>query len=195
MKSPVLGYGANIIPLSPRTLVAPDSSPARLLVVAEGTTAHRAVLAELAGAGWIVGGPAASNGVRTLSLGGAADAETIMLAALRGEALLIVTPDRDEMAGALVDTVDDMLDDLASLGSVWHVDASSAVEIDPDGWRLAHELAAGSTLEAAAVLHHLSSRTAHRRVVAARQALGAESRAQLVRALSASDRIPSANNG
>jgi DNA-binding NarL/FixJ family response regulator len=161
--------------------------------VAEGVAAQRAALAELSGAGWAVGERGAAHTIRTVYVATASDAETVMLAALRGEALLVIVSARSEMPHSLGNVVDDLIDDLATLGSLHHVDAQTAVQLDPDGWRLAHELAAGATLEAAAKLLHISPRTAHRRITAARAALGVQSRAQLVRALAGPGRIPAVN--
>lgn len=181
-----------IIPLCPRmAALAADSSPVAgpPLIIVEGPAARRAVLAELAGAGWVLDGPA-PTGIRTFTVASASDAEAVVLAALRAEALLISIAPRDELPAILVEVVDDLLDDLSAVGPVRHITGDSVVTIDVDGWQLAHGLAAGATVEALARQFHLSPRTAHRRIRAARRALGAASRAQLVRALASPDRIP-----
>ncbi len=171
----------------------PTGGPARPgpLVVVQDAEAQAAVVAEFTGAGWTVADDPGARGpavCTVLAVRSATDAQAAVLTALRGGAVLIRVDPGPHLAG----TVADLVDDLGTIGRTLVVDEPSAVRLDVDTWRLAHEIARGATLEAAARRLHLSTRTANRRLGAARSALGADSRAQLVRALTAPERIPAA---
>jgi hypothetical protein len=154
-----------------------------------------AVLAELAGAGWSVvepAGPAAGRACTRYPVRSRQDAQAVVVAAVRGEPVFAQLCPGSGAAADLAGIADDLVEDLGGLGPVVFVDAASVVHLDEDSWRLAHEIARGATLEAAARSLHLSTRTANRRLTAARQALGVDSRAQLVRALTSAGRVPAA---
>ena len=163
----------------------------RPLVVVEGDEGYAAVLAELDGAGWQVAATGSAETDRTCSVHtvrSRADAQGAVVAAVSGHGVIVrVPPDL-----RLTDVVADLIEDLAGIGPVVQVEAATAVQLDSETWRLVHELARGATLDAAAGALHVSTRTANRRLTAARRALGVESRAQLVRVLTTSARIPPA---
>jgi hypothetical protein len=163
------------------------------LVVVEGDEGYVAVLAELKGAGWQVtaSGPARTELTCSVYVvRSRVDAEGAVFAAVRGYGVVM----RVAHDPHLRDVVADLVEDLAGLGSVLYIDTATAVHLDSDTWRLVHALARGATLDSAARTLHLSTRTANRRVTAACAALGVESRAQLMRALASSARIPPALN-
>ncbi|WP_375499326.1 helix-turn-helix transcriptional regulator [uncultured Jatrophihabitans sp.] len=191
--------GARIIPLWPTTEIPlPERGNVagrRPLIVAADEAGYAAAVAELTGAGWTVvdiGRGAGAASCTRYPIHGRGDAQAVVVAAVRGGAVLAHVGPGADADPELDAVVDDLIDDLAGLGPVLHVDAATAVRLDEDSWRLAHEIARGATLESAARLLHLSPRTANRRLTVARQALGVDSRAQLVRALTSAGRVPPA---
>lgn len=149
---------------------------------------HDAVAAEVVGAGWAVQ-PATSAAdpasIVSAVVADRSDARAAVLLAIRGRGLLI-------RARAERGVVDDLVEDLSRIAPVLFFDYASAIRLDPDTWRLLHALADGVTVSAAARTLHLSIRTANRRITEARDVMGARTRAQLLRALTSPDRVPSA---
>ena len=186
-----VGGGARIIALCPSEPALADHAGAgrRPLVVAVDEEGYAAALTEIAGAGWRIaaaGATDAAEGICTLyPVRDRGDAADVVLAGLRGRAVLA------RIEASEPGLVDDLLEDLSAIGPVQHRDAA-AVHLDVDTWRLVHRIVGGATLRAAAQTLHVSPRTAQRRLNAARDALGTESRAQLVRAATASGRVPPA---
>ena len=181
------------------------------MVVVEDGGVLDAVRAEVLGAGWELRGPAkptqpgptaavgvdvrgmteaVSGGAGTVSeivVAGRDHAQTAVLLALAGVGLLV-------WATAERVVVDDLIDDLARIGSVRLIDRAGAISLDADTWRLLHALTDGSTVSLAARALHMSTRTAHRRITDARAAAGVRTRAQLLRTLTGPGRIPPARS-
>jgi DNA-binding NarL/FixJ family response regulator len=158
------------------------------LVVVEDHAGYDAVRDELIGAGWELQPPdrAGSAGtVVTLSVATPPDAQAALLLAIGGAGLLV-------RADAERSVVDDLVEDLGRIGRVLLVDGPRAIRLDPDTWRLVHALAEGTTVSAVARTLHMSVRTANRRLTDAKDAMNAPTRAQLLRTLTAADRIPAA---
>ena len=163
-------------------------------MVAEDELARRAAVAELTGAGWL---PASEDRtpITMITLGKRSDAERAVLAALRGDGVLVVVwgdgAAPSELDG-LDGLVDDLVEDLQRIGPVRVFSAATVRTLDAETWRLLHVLAQGATVSAAAAALHLSVRTVNRRLSEAREAFRAQSRAQLLRAVLAPERIPPA---
>jgi hypothetical protein len=158
------------------------------LIVVEDQTGYRAVADEVAGAGWTQVGPGSPLKPGTLVamvVTDPAGAQAAVLEAMRGAGVLV----RADGERAVVD---DLVEDLANLGQVLRVDGGQAIELEPDTWRLLHALAAGTTASVAARSLHLSIRTANRRIADAKEAMGVQTRAQLLRSLTAHGRVPAA---
>ena len=124
--------------------------------------------------GWADAWPAATPLLRGAEVASPDDAARAVLAAVRGEDLVLV-------AVAEREVVDRMCDDLRRLGSLDHrLGAAPPPRLAPDERALLAHLVAGDTLGAAARALHISRRTADRRLAAARAALGARSTAEAV---------------
>jgi hypothetical protein len=171
-------------------VTVPERSTAPFVLV-ESEPAYTAALQEILGAGWTVQNPGGGPGPRVVTMIGVVDrtdAETALLCALRGDGLLLRdTATASDSAGV----IGDLVEDLTRIGPV-HVARADAIRLDSDTWRLLHALSAGLTVAAAARVQHLSPRTANRRVTDAREAFGVQSRAQLLRAMSAPGRVRAA---
>ncbi|MGI8679555.1 MAG: helix-turn-helix transcriptional regulator [Jatrophihabitans sp.] len=157
------------------------------LIVVEHPSVHRAVADEVVGAGWALqppGGPVDPASIVSAVVADGSDAQAAVLLAIRGRGLLI-------RARAERGVVDDLVEDLSRIAPVLFFDDASAIRLDPDTWRLLHALADGVTVSVAARTLHLSIRTANRRITEARDVMGAQTRAQLLRALTSADRVPS----
>jgi DNA-directed RNA polymerase specialized sigma24 family protein len=96
------------------------------------------------------------------------DASRAVLAAVAGADLVVD-------AHAPRDVVDQLCDDLRSIGEVSHrVEHASGPSLSPEQRALLAHLLAGASLGEAARALHISRRTADRRLAAARAALGAD---------------------
>jgi hypothetical protein len=170
-----------------------SSSAARLarvpLVIVEDRAGYDAVVDEIVGAGWTVraasGTATATGNVIAMTVADRTDAQASVLLAIGGAGLLV-------RAQAERSLVDDLVEDLERIGPVLLVDGATAIRLDPDTWRLVHALADGSTVSVVARAMHMSVRTANRRITDAKEALSAPTRAQLLRSLAATDRVPRA---
>jgi hypothetical protein len=157
------------------------------IVVAEDDRTHAAVTTELLGAGWRIAADVADDPdlVVALRVHDPADAQRVVLTALRGTGVLVRAD-----APALV--ADDLVDDLRRIRPVLVATADTVVSLETETWRLLHLLVHGATLAVAARALHMSARTANRRVTLAREAFGVASRAQLLGAVRSSSRVPTA---
>lgn len=156
------------------------------LIVVENKSVHDAVADEVVGAGWTL--QSSSSAADPASIVSAvvadgSDAQAAVLLAIRGRGLLI-------SARAERGVVDDLVEDLSRVGPVLFFDDASAIRLEPETWRLLHALADGVTVSVAARSLHLSIRTANRRITEARNVMGAQTRAQLLRALTSPHRVP-----
>ena len=142
-------------------------------VIVEGPdAAYRHAIREIAAEGWLTEpglGPPYRPGriVRTGVIRTLADAESALLAALAGQAIVAqVAVDRN--------MIDKLIDDLRRLGHVDHRLGSGAgmPEIEPEARALLGLLAEGHSLGEAAAILGLSRRTADRRLATGRRLLG-----------------------
>jgi hypothetical protein len=158
------------------------------LIVVEDQTGYRAVADEVAGAGWTmipVGSPAQPGTLVAMVVADPAGAQAAVLEAMRGVGVLV-------RADGQRAVIDDLVEDLAHIGQVLRVDGGNAIRLEPDTWRLLHSIAAGTTVSVAARSLHLSIRTANRRIADAKEVMGVQTRAQLLRSLTAHGRVPAA---
>ena len=160
-------------------------------MVAEDELARRAAVAELTGAGWL---PASDDcaPMTIITLSNHSDAERAVLAALRGDGLLVVVSGDGAAPSELDGLIDDLVEDLRRIGPVRVFSAATMRTLDAETWRLLHVLAQGATVSAAAQALHVSVRTVNRRLSEAREVFRAQSRAQLLRSVLAPERIPPA---
>ena len=143
------------------------------LVVVEGPdVAFRHAVREVEAGGWTpqpgFGAPYRSGKVvRTGVVDGPASAEAALLAALKGQALVV-------RAAASREVTDRLIDDLRRLGQVDHRIGMPLLPADvgSESRAILGLLAEGYTLGEAAHLVGISRRTADRRVAEARRALG-----------------------
>ena len=168
--------------------VAVTAHPHRPLLVAGDSVAHDAAANEVIGAGWVLqhdGGAPNPRAVIMMGVADRSDAETAVLCAVRGNGLLI-------RADAAPELIDDLVEDLGKIAPTSLLTRADAVALDVDTWRLLHALSGGMTVAAAARATHVSLRTANRRLTFAKDVLGVRTRAQLLRALSAKNRVSAA---
>ncbi len=173
------------------TAVAAGTAVARPLVVLSGAADEfgaRCAVLEARGwirvEGWVVspGDPTGSGVVRTGSVSGFAATAEVVLAALRGEAIVVLVDAGEDVARALIE-------DLDRLGTVEHVRGQApgasggSVELAAEDHRLLRLLAKGhSTHEVGSALH-MSPRTVRHRLAKLRQRLGVSSNAEAVLAV------------
>jgi DNA-binding NarL/FixJ family response regulator len=161
--------------------VTAPREPAPLIVVDDPGSVHL-LRARLAGAGWtVVDGFEAATGdwdlaprrlVCTGSVDTADRCQAALLVAARGAGLLISAP--GELPA-------DFLDDLARIGPVERRSRAVAPgTLDAETVDLMRALAAGQSVADAAASALMSLRTAHRRLTAARRALGVGSNRELL---------------
>jgi DNA-binding CsgD family transcriptional regulator len=149
--------------------------PLLIVEASERALAHAVREVERAGAhvvhAWRQEGSVVCTGVVRNS----ADAAEALLAAVAGAGLVV-------QAQAERDVIDRLVDDLRRLGPVDHrtAEPEAATALTPDERRLLDALAAGKTLGEAAVLLHLSRRTADRRLASARTKLDAGTTAEAI---------------
>jgi hypothetical protein len=177
------GFPSTVESVRPPTFS--DRAP---LIVVEDQTGYRAVADEVAGAGWTLvppGSPIQPGTLVAMDVTDPAGAQAAVLEAMRGIGVLV----RADGERAVID---DLVEDLAHIGQVRRIDGGHAIELEPDTWRLVHALAAGTTVSVAARSLHLSVRTANRRIADAKEVIGVQTRAQLLRSLTAHGRVPAA---
>jgi hypothetical protein len=158
------------------------------LVIVEDQVGYDAAVDEIVGAGWtlrVAGNATSAGDVVAMTVADRKDAQASVLLAIGGAGLLVRTQAERSL-------VDDLVEDLERIGPVLLVDGATALRLDPGTWRLLHALADGSTVSFAARALHMSVRTANRRITDAKEVMSAPTRAQLLRSLAASDRVPRA---
>lgn len=154
------------------------------LLVTDRANPARADLERLDAEGWRCGDgfelPAqpwdltASKWVRSGTIDDDESVAAAVLAAARGVGLLVGCPDATRRA--------QLLDDLSRLGDVEHLELGPdpLAVLDDDQRILLAALAGGSSIASAASGLHLSTRTAERRLAAARRDLGVRTTAQAI---------------
>ncbi len=178
------------------TAVAVGDLPTTPLVVLSGAPGEYAArCGELAAGGWIrVEGwevspedPTGAGVLRTGLVYGSADASGVVLAGLRGEAVVALVAGNSGVGQALVE-------DLGRIGAVEHVEgdpprgAVVRVEIGSEEHRLLRLLAEGHSTKEAGRILHMAPRTVRHRLARLRARLGVSSNMEAIRVAAAGRR-------